>query len=278
MRLLTVISLLSFLFLLLWELTEEHPIIELTLFKNRNFSLGVIIISISYMLFFGTLVVTPLWLQDYMGYTSLVAGLAVSTMGIPPFCTVLLVGMLMQRCRLRNLVIVSFLFFATAFFYFTRFDTDVSSEKIALSRLLLGCGLVTYIAPLMGITFAHFPNEKLASGQGIFHFLRILFGGIGASLFITFWDRRATHHHSNLVDSINHFDSASNKLFSSLAQYQIKGQPVLELVDNLAWKQAYMLSLNDLFWVSGWAFIILLFSCFLFKKRKAPLSFEVASH
>lgn len=70
------------------------------------------------------------------------------------------------------------------------------------------------VSPFNSYYFARVPHEKLATGQGIFHFFRILMGGVGTSIFVTTWQRRATHHHSNLVDSINPFSPVSKELLA----------------------------------------------------------------
>lgn len=265
---LAVVSIISFTFLFIWELTYKTPIMDLRMFKNRNFSIGTIATALSFMVLFGTIVITPLWLQEMMGYTAQVAGLAVSTMGILPFFTVILVAKLMDRVRLKYLVAFSFFNYGVVLFYYSGFTTAVSFEAIALSRLLLGIGICTWLAPLTAITFARVPTEKLAMGQGMFHFFRILMGGVGTSVFVTVWERRGTYHHSNIVDSINPYNPISKELFTDLKQYGIMGKKALTVVDTMAWKQAMMLSLNDIFYLGGWAFMLLILLTFFFKKRK----------
>lgn len=267
-RILTVISILSFVFLFIWERFQEDPIFDLKLFKNRNFAIGTILVSLSFMLLFGAIVLTPLWLQETMGYTAYLAGLAVSTMGVIPFLTVLMVAKLMNHIRLRYLVMASFLIYGLSLFYFSTFTTQVTIQEVALSRLFLGVGISIWLAPLTAITFARIPHHQLATGQGIFHFFRILMGGVGTSIFVTVWERRATHHHSNLVDSINPFSPVSKELFGALNQLNIQGQKALQVVDLMAWKQAYILSLNDIFYIAGWSFSLFIILTLFFKAKQ----------
>ena len=204
---LSIVSFLSLLFLILWVLTDDNPIIDLRLFKNRNFALGTVLTAISYMVLFGAIVLSPLMLQSNMGYTSTWAGLAVSSMGIPAFVSVLFVAKLMDKVSMKILVAASFIIYAISFFFFTRLDTNSSFGLIFLSRFVLGIGIITYLAPLTVLSFAHFPQHQLAMGQGIFHFCRIFMGGVGASISVTLWQRRGVFHHSNLVDSISSFSA-----------------------------------------------------------------------
>ena len=265
---LSIVSFLSLLFLVMWVLTDECPIVDLKLFKNRNFALGTGLTAISYMVFFGAIVLSPLMLQTNMGYTSTWAGFAVSSMGIPSFVTALFVAKLMDKVSMKKLVAASFIIYAISFFFFTRLDTSSSFGWIFFSRFVMGIGIITYLAPLTVLSFAHFPHHQLAMGQGIFHFCRIFMGGVGASLSVTIWQRRGVFHHSNLVDSISPFQPQSKQMFATLAENGIVGKQAAQIADNEVWHQAIMLGANDVFWVSMWIFIFLTFGTFFFKKRK----------
>src|SRR5205814_1015279 len=80
--LLAVTCVVGFLFFLAWELTETHPIVDLRLFGQRNFALATLSLSLGYGLFFGNVVLLPLWLQQYMGYTATWAGMAMAPVGV----------------------------------------------------------------------------------------------------------------------------------------------------------------------------------------------------
>ncbi|MEM7174790.1 MAG: DHA2 family efflux MFS transporter permease subunit [Chlamydiota bacterium] len=266
--LLTIVAVISLAIFVIWELTDSDPIIDFQFFTNRNFTIGVIVTALSFMLLFAAIVISPLWLQTGMGYTSLWAGIAVSPLGIFPFFSVLFVAKLMGQYPLRYLIMFGFVCYSLALFYFTTFTTAVSIGQVAFSRLLFGIGISVYLAPLTAVSFAHFPASKLASGQGVFHFFRIFMGGIGASAVVTIWERRTTHHHQYLVDSINPYHPISQELFSTLKDFHLEGKAALTVVDDLVWQQSYILSVNDVFWLSGWIFLILIVPLFFFKRRK----------
>ena len=75
---LAAVAVVGFALFLVWELTEEHPIVDLTLFKIRNFTVSTVAMLCAYGLFFGNVVLLPLWLQQYMGYTATLAGLVLA--------------------------------------------------------------------------------------------------------------------------------------------------------------------------------------------------------
>ena len=75
-------ALVALTFFVIWELTAEHPVVDLTLFKRINFATGTIAISLAYGLFFGMVVLVPLWLQQFLGYTATWAGIVTAPIGI----------------------------------------------------------------------------------------------------------------------------------------------------------------------------------------------------
>ncbi len=258
MRTLAVGSSLGFIFLIVWSLNTKKPLIELSLMKIMTFSLSILFIAISYGIYFGTVVLIPLWLQEYMGYTSIWAGLAVCPIGIAPLCFSKPIGKLVARFGTIPLLGICFILFAVSCFYTAYFDTDVDFYTIGFSRFLLGCALIFLITPLISLSVLDLPEEKLPSGTGIFHFVRALFGGVGTSIFTTLWIRRTQYHHQILGEHLTPFSSQWNMYLNQLNELGFKGKQALEIANETVDKQAAMLAQNDCFYVMGWIFIGLL--------------------
>ena len=98
---LSIISTIALSFLIAWELTARHPIIDLTLFATRNFCIGTIALTLGFMVYFSNVVIFPLWLQTQMGYTPTWAGLAAAPVGVLPFLLSPFVGYYMGKFDLR---------------------------------------------------------------------------------------------------------------------------------------------------------------------------------
>ena len=267
-RLLAGVSFLSLCLFITWERFEQEPIVDLKLFKNRNFLIGTFLTALSYMVIFGTIVVTPLWLQEFMGYNAKVAGLAISSVGIVPFFSVLFVSRLMSKISLRLLVMLSFVCYATVLFFCSTFTSEVSFKVISFSRFFFGVGMAIWLAPLTALTFARISPEKLPMGTGVFHFFRIFMGGIGASLFVTLWERRQSFHHANLASNLNEYNPLSQSFFHTLKDIGIEGEKAFAYSNTVIGKQAALLSLNEIFWLGGWSCIICLLIALFFKRRK----------
>lgn len=267
-RTLAITSIVSFSFLFAWEFICPQPLLELKLLKIPSFSLSIIYIAISYAIYFGTVVLIPLWLQTNMQYTSIWAGLAVAPMGIIPVLCTTFIGKWIEKVGKILPLFISFVSFAVACFYTAYFDTDIDFFHIAFSRFLLGIALLFFITPLISFSIQDLPNDKLASGTGMFHFVRAMMGAVGTSLFTTLWTRRSYFHHSNIVTYVNEQRLAIDEFYSKIHQLQIKGDKAVTLVNNLCNDQAALLALNDCNYVMGWIFLILILILPLGIKRK----------
>ncbi|HET6598848.1 MAG TPA: DHA2 family efflux MFS transporter permease subunit, partial [Burkholderiaceae bacterium] len=135
---LAVVSAVSFMFFLAWELTEKHPIVELRLFAGRNFLMGTLALSIAYGLFFGNVVLLPLWLQEYMGYTATWAGLATAPVGILAIVLSPWVGKNVHRIDPRTLATIAFLGFGGVLWMRSNFNTQADFMTILVPTLLQG--------------------------------------------------------------------------------------------------------------------------------------------
>ena len=135
---LAVVAVVGFLFFLGWELTEHHPIVDLRLFGRRNFSAGVLALSVAYGLFFGNVVLLPLWLQQTMGYTATWAGLVTAPVGLLAILLTPIVGKNMHRTDARKLATVSFVGFALILWMRSHFNTQADVWTILVPTLLQG--------------------------------------------------------------------------------------------------------------------------------------------
>ncbi|MDR3476885.1 MAG: DHA2 family efflux MFS transporter permease subunit [Gammaproteobacteria bacterium] len=254
---LAVTSFVCISFLIAWELTEKNPIIDLSLFKRRNFTIGTIAISLGYMTFFGSVVVLPLWLQTQMNYTATWAGLATAPLGIMPLIVSPLMSVLMGRFDLRILISFGFIVFAFCCFWLAGFDTDIGFSNVALIRFIQGIGLPFFFIPTIAMLLSGLPNKSIASASGLSNFLRILAGSFGTSISVTLWSNREAIHQSKLVESLTSYQPLMTQTLKALHEAGLSDQTSYAKVLSLLVNQAYMLATNDIFWVSGFIFLSL---------------------
>ena len=249
-----VIAVVALGILVIWELTDRHPVIDLHYFGQRNFLVGTVILSFGYMVFFGNVVILPLWLQTNMGYTATWAGMAAAPIGILPVFLSAVVGKNMHKIDLRIWATFSFAVFAAVSFWNSHFNSDVTFQQIVIPRLLMGFGVATFFVPLTALTLSGTPPQLLPGATGLSNFCRILAGSFGTSLSITLWDRRSDFHHSILAAHISAFDPSVGSALGSLSN------PATDpaLLDRLINQQAVLMATNDIFWLSGCFFLALM--------------------
>lgn len=264
-----IVSFIALVTLTIWELTDKNPLIDLHLFKNRNFAVATFLTTVSYMLFFGAIVITPLWLQSYMGYTAFWAGLSVAPMGLFPLLLAIPVARMMDRYPLPYLIAFCFACMAGTFYLFSLFDTAIDFKTIGATRLLLGFTISFYFNPLVAVALRGIPVEKLHSASGIFHFFRIFAGGAGTSLFIYLWDRRAILHHHQLAETLTPFTDSTQEVLSTLRSAGIPQEATLQVVETLTIEQAYVLATNDVFRLCMWVCLLLIPLILFLRKQKA---------
>ena len=153
--------------LIAWELTDEHPVIDLRLFARRNFLVGVTCLFFGMMAFFGTVVILPLWLQQYQGYTALAAGQAIALGGV--FAVVLgpIVGANIGRVDARAVATLGFLVFAVVALWSAHFTPDVDFWTVAQTRLYMGIGISFFFLPIVTINLSGLEAERIAAASGI---------------------------------------------------------------------------------------------------------------
>ena len=249
---LTIISVISITFFIVWELFDKNPVIDLTLFKSRNFTIGTIGISLGYTVFLGGGVVFPLWLQTQLGYTAFWAGFASASVGIFAFIFSPIVGSNMHRLNLRVLVTLSFVLFAISYFWMANFTTDIDIIQASIPRLVMGVGMAMFFVPLTSIIISQINPTKIASAMGLVNFLRILGGGFGTSIAVSVWTSRTDFHHAIFTEQITPFSSATNYFTSTLNDL---GVPPLPVINNILVQQASTRANDDILLISGYIFL-----------------------
>lgn len=263
-----ITSFLAFLYLVIWELFHPTPLLDLRLLKIPSYNLSTILIITMYAIYFGGVVLVPLWLQQNMGYTSIWAGVAVAPLGIIPTFFSGLISKLVDKIGQLIPIGISLIFFALSSFDGAYFNTDVNLFHIALSRFLFGFGILFFIVPLFSLSVRDIPLDKLPSSSGMFHFFRALMGGVGTSVFTTMWTRRSAYHHSNIVAEILPSSESVSEFYTKLKSFGITGEKAQAYINSLVDQQAAVLGINDCFYLMGWIFIAMIALLLLGRKKK----------
>jgi DHA2 family multidrug resistance protein len=254
---------------LIWELTEAHPVVDLTLFKRRNFWAGVLALSVGYGLFFGNVVLLPLWLQQYMGYTATQAGMIMAPVGVMALLLSPVVGKTIGRVDPRGFAAFAFVVFGLVLWMRSNFNTQADFGTILIPTLIQGVAMAFFFIPLMTITLSGISPDRIPAASGLSNFVRITAGSFGTSIATTLWQDRAAMHHAQLSEYVNLGSNATNSALSGLAAGGMTQPQALASVDRLVNQQAYMLAANDIFYASALIFLALIPLVYLTRYSKA---------
>ncbi|MBL8287136.1 MAG: DHA2 family efflux MFS transporter permease subunit [Rubrivivax sp.] len=252
---LAIVAVVGFLFFLAWELTDSHPIVDLRLFARPNFAIGTVALALAYALFFGNIVLLPLWLQQWMGYTATQAGMVLAPVGVFAILLSPWVGRNVGRIDARKIATFSFVVFAFVLWLRSRFDTQAPFETILVPTLVQGIATACFFIPLQTIIFNGLAPHEMAAASGLSNFARITAGAVGTSIFTTAWEDRAAMHHARLAESLGAGNAAAA---DALARLNAAGMPdpaALAFVNRLVDQQAYTMAATDLYWLSALLFL-----------------------
>lgn len=255
---LAVVAAVGFLFFLAWELTEKNPIVDLRLFKRRNFTLGTVSLAVAYGLFFGNVVLMPLWLQQYMGYTATWAGIALAPVGLLAIVLSPWVGKNVGRIDPRRLATVAFLGFALVLWMRSHFNVQADFGTILLPTLMQGAAMAFFFIPLQAIVFSGLTPDRMPAAAGLSNFVRITAGAMGTSIFTTAWENRAVAHHAQLAESVNTGNAAATSTLAQLGAAGYTPDQALATVNRLVDQQAFTMAATDIFFVSAVLFLLLI--------------------
>ncbi|ANN76436.1 EmrB/QacA family drug resistance transporter [Bordetella flabilis] len=254
-----VTAVVSFCFFLIWELTEPNPVVDLRLFAQRNFSGGTIAISVAYAVFFGNLVLLPQWMQEYLNYRSIDAGLALAPLGIFALVLSPVVGRLLPRTDARIVATVAFVCFAAVFYMRTDYVTEIDTWHLVLPTLLQGIPMALFFVPLTVIILSGQPPQRLPAAAGLSNFVRVFCGAIGTSIAGTVWNNRTVLHHERLTEVAN----VDNPLFTHQidairALLHVDAAAARAMFDSALTAQAAIMGLDDIFYVSAGIFLLII--------------------
>ncbi|HSV45950.1 MAG TPA: DHA2 family efflux MFS transporter permease subunit, partial [Ramlibacter sp.] len=266
---LTVVAAVGFVFFLIWELTDAHPVVDLRLFALRNFWAGTLTTSIAYGLFFGNVVLLPLWLQQYMGYTATDAGLVMAPVGLLALVLSPLVGKTVGKVDPRKYATFAFLVFALVLWLRSRFNTQADLATIMVPTIIQGVAMAFFFIPLMGITLSGLPPDRIPAASGLSNFARITAGAFGTSIATTLWESRAALHHAQLAEAVNSGNPAAQATLAGLQAAGLSADQALAQVNRLVDQQAFMLAADDIFWLSALLFLAMIPLVWLTRPQRA---------
>ena len=255
---LTIIAAVGLIALIIWELTDDNPVVDVSLFKSRNFTVGCVSTSLAFLVYSGTVVLIPLLLQQVYNYTATWAGLAAAPVGLLPILLAPIIGKFGNKIDMRILITISFMVYALTFYWrAVTFEPEMTFMDVALPQFVQGLAVACFFMPLTTITLSGLTPEKMASASSLFNFLRTLAGSIGTSLTTFIWYNREAVHHTQLTEVINPYNPISQQFFQTMGSFGLSEEQTASYIARQITAQGFIIGANEIFFVSAITFISL---------------------
>jgi DHA2 family multidrug resistance protein len=281
----TVTSVAAFAGFIAWEFSVEHPLVDLRVFKNRNFTVGLILMTSLAAILYGTTAQLPLFLQTLMGYPALQSGYAMSPRGIAAFFTTMIVGRLVGKIRLRWMLIFGFVMLAYSSFILSDINLQVSMGSVIWPSVLNGIAISFIFVPLTTATMSQLAQRQIGNASGLYNLMRNLGGSIGIAFVTTMLARGAQTHQALMVGHLTATDPAfAQQLAAAKNVLGHQTDPVTatrqayDAVYSLLDQQTHLWAFVDNFYLFGLLALGGIPLIFLFKRIKTVQKPAVTAH
>jgi MFS transporter, DHA2 family, multidrug resistance protein len=261
-----------------WELRAKEPVVDLRMMKDRNFAVSTLAMFFLGFVLYSSTVLIPQFLQELLGYTAQLAGMALSPGGAVIMCMMPVVGFLVSKVDTRILITFGCVVSSIALFVMAGWNLGLDYRHAVLARMLQSFGLAFLFIPINVSAFAYVPREKTNMGTGIINLARNIGASVGIATVTTMLQRRTQVHQSQLAEHVNGFSAAYRNMLngtqirlvsagSGLAQASAQAHG---MIYNTVQRQAAMLAFIDNFKMLGVVFLAVVPALLLLKKPKAP--------
>lgn len=217
-----ITALVSFCALIWWELTNKEPLFDLKIFKNWNFTIGTIIYTVIFAIFYASMAILPQFLQTLMGYDSFLSGLAAGPMGVGSLSGIILAGVLAKIVDLRKQVFTGCICMTVACFMFSQLNLNIALSDVIIPNVLFGFGLTLLVVPIITLIFAYVSNEETTNASGLQNLLKNVGSAVGSSMVGITVSTYMQIHQTYLVGKLNIYNPVFQQKLSLLTSAFLK--------------------------------------------------------
>jgi DHA2 family multidrug resistance protein len=248
------------------EVMASEPILDLSVFNNRNFAIASIIISMVAVGFNSSLLLLALYTQKMLGYDAWTSGMVLAPGGLGTMIALLISGRLVSRVDQRLMLVFGCGLNAFCLAWMSNVTLTMDYWSLAVPRFLQGFGQGFIFPPLQTLALATIRMHRLSNATAAFNVVRNVGGSIGVAIVTTLLARRAQYHQSTLAGHVNQWDPetagrlrewtdhfAQHGADSFTASRRATAMLYRELVG-----QAQVLTYGDEFWLLAMVFVVVL--------------------
>lgn len=243
---LAVCAAVGFMAFVIWEWTEEHPIVDLRIFRYPGFGFAILTLALCFGAYFASIIIIPQWLQTSMGYTATMAGVITALTAGAAIITSQISARLVGRVDVRIMISCSVGWMGCMALLRASWTTGADFGTLALPQILQGLALPFFMIPLTTLSINLVPIEKTASAAGIQSFLRTMAVALSTSLALTVWGNGQRTARTELAGALHPDETTATLASAGMGPEQIR-QVISNMVDN----EAMMLAVNHTFLITA---------------------------
>ena len=275
-RIMAILAILGILGAIGWLLIAKKPIVDLDVFKDRNFAMGCVCIGATGAVLYAGAVIIPLFAQSIIGYDATWAGLLLSPGGIAVILLIPVIVQLMRVVQTRFIIAAGFFIMGCAFVYSSKLAVDIDFKTLVIMRSAQTAALAFLFVPIATITFATLPRELNGDATALFAVFRNIFGSIGVSVATAMITERTQIHQSYLARWASPFHQPFNELIAHSERTLTAMGRAMSAVHVTAVGNAYqafrvqaaVLAYSDVFLLAGVVAFAVVPFCFLLSGKK----------
>lgn len=282
---LAVVSAITLALLVVHEWTTEHPIVDLRVFKERSYAVGVFLMTIVGFVLYGSMVLLPIFLQTLLGYPALQAGIAMAPRGVGSFLMMPITGIMTGRYDARKLLGAGLVVGGVTLIWLGELNLQAGYWDIFWPQLVQGVGMSLLFVPLTTVTMDAIPRERMGNATSLFNLMRNIGGSVGIATTGTMLARHQQSITAVLGANVTPYDLRSQSMFGQLrAAFMAAGADAATATSRayaalfgMVQQQAAMVSFVGIFWLLGGMFVIMVPLVLVMRRPHAPAG-PVAAH
>ena len=263
---LAIMAFIGFVVFVIWELTEEHPIVDLRIFRHPGFTWGVITLALCFGAYFASIVVIPQWLQSSMGYTATDAGLVTAFTAFAALTTSQFAARMLGKVDPRLMISIAVGWLGIMALVRTGWTTGSDFWTLSMPQILQGFAMSFFIIPLTTLSLSAVEPHETASAAGLQNFLRTIAVALATSLALTVWGNAERVSHTELAGVLQPEDAMAKLQAAGMGTEQAR-----QAVGNIVDQEAIMLAVNHTFLITACVLFLAAALVWLSPKPKGPL-------
>ena len=251
---------------LLRELSVDEPILDLSVFQDRNFALGTVVIAVAILAFYASMLLLALYTQKELGYDAWTSGLVLAPGGVGNMLSLIISGWLVARVDQRALLALGCVLNVVALLMMSNLTLGIDYWSLAWPRFIQGVGMGFIFVPLTTLALATVRKERLANATAAYNVIRNFGGSVGVAATTTMLSRRSQYHQTTLVGHVNVWSPETAARLKELAdRFVSQGvdaftaeRRALAVLYRSVLSQAQVLAYADEFWLYAMLFVAVL--------------------